>query len=339
MALPPTLEALVESVLLIRGDPPECDPTRVPLLRVARPEEQLRLSKQCDLWAFVWTSSSVLADVVRLMASLLGECSPPVTSLEIGAGLGLGSVSAALHGWSATATDTVPDALRLIALNADRLGVSSRLSVSQLDWHKAWAAVTPPLQPASFDVIIGADVLFLSSNARPILALLRDAWREWREHDAEDGGEGHSKRDMPARTPGVCTSRERMALLVDPGRPGRDELEALAGEYGIAVTRRDMACLPTSVALMKECTILILTPERADRAVGETADGGFLLVSALRACELIAGRCSPVPGSSDAAGSQRAPGKPAYGYTLPSVVEPAAVHSPDPESTAGEPPS
>lgn len=314
------------------------------MLRVAQPEQQLRLSKQCDLWAFVWTSSSVAADVV---AGLFDACRhgselrpDEPTLLEIGAGSGLCSVAAAAAGWRVTATDAVADALTLMQLNAARAGAeaAARFTTAQLDWHRGLSGSVLAASAHRFDLIVGADVLFLASNARPILTLLRDILcsddsrqREplpaavTAEPPAAAGSAAAPDADSPATS--HCPP---VALLFDPGRPGREELESLASDYGLACERHDFASLPTAVALMRECSVLVLSPARLVTEGASSRRTGSADCECNRCClrraipsalaSLRSRRVDGVPSAAVAGGDGTTSVKPSYGYTLPSVA-------------------
>ena len=293
-SLPATLSDLAESLLTISsGDGDIPVRRRIPLLHVARPAEQQRLSKQCDLWAFVWASSSALADLVTLISEDLGRrgsgvescfaLSNGILACEIGAGSGFASLACALAGWRVTTTDAVGDALALVNLNAQRLGVQAMLRTAAVSWYTGWPV---DLDASAFHVLLGADILFLSSNARPVLTLLAAAW-------------------SPAPAAAAVSSRtERLALIVDPGRPGADELEALAPDFGIAAVRRDVHDMPTSVAAMKLCTVFVLRPA--------CSAPGVLHAAALAAIEKLDARAG-------------AHATMAYGYTLPAAASPLVL--------------
>lgn len=310
------------------------------MLRVAQPENQLRLSKQCDLWAFVWTSSSVAADFVTGLA-LAGESrrGSAAQLLEIGAGSGLCSVAAALAGWHVTATDAVVDALTLMQLNAARAGpdAASRFTTAQLDWHRGLGSSSLASEAQRFDVVVGADVLFLASNARPILTLLRGVFSSADPRrceptpstDASDGAAEPSGTAAGAAKGAASVSCPPFALLFDPGRPGREEIEALAADYGLSCARYDFASLPTAVATMRECSVLLLSPigaEAPGAAEGKAAGCDCVRCALRRAADTalthLRSRCigsgaTLDPAAAASAGSSVV--KAAYGYTLPSV--------------------
>jgi predicted nicotinamide N-methyase len=113
--------------------------------------------------------------------------------LELGCGLGLPSLAAALVGADVLATDWAEDAVALLRANAERNAVALRAA------RVRWDAPEPLLGEAPWDVVLGADLLYESRNAAQLAALLPRL-----------GGE---------------------ALLAEPGRPyARSFLERLGAE-------------------------------------------------------------------------------------------------------------
>jgi predicted nicotinamide N-methyase len=86
--------------------------------------------------------------------------------VELGAGLGLPSLAAALRGGDVVATDWADDAVALLRANAARNHV--RLRVERVRWDE------PQLlrEEAPFDLVLAADVLYEARNAEQLLTLL-----------------------------------------------------------------------------------------------------------------------------------------------------------------------
>ena len=84
--------------------------------------------------------------------------------LELGAGLGLPSLAAALRGADVLATDWAEDAVELLRANAARNHVSLRAEVARWD--------EPDCFGAGWDLVLAADVLYEQRNAEQLLALL-----------------------------------------------------------------------------------------------------------------------------------------------------------------------
>jgi predicted nicotinamide N-methyase len=111
-------------------------------------------------WAELWPSGIALARVVESL-ELRGR-----RVLELGAGLGLPSLAAALGGADVLATDWAGEAVALLRANAARNGV--RLRVEQARWDEP--AVL--LREAPWDLVLGADLLYEARNAEQLRELL-----------------------------------------------------------------------------------------------------------------------------------------------------------------------
>ena len=111
-------------------------------------------------WAELWPSGQALARRVAVRA-LHGA-----RALELGCGLGLPSLAAALAGGRVLATDWSPQAIELLRDNAARNGIA-------LDAERAdWAAPEALLERAPWDLVLGADLLYEHRNGELLLPLL-----------------------------------------------------------------------------------------------------------------------------------------------------------------------
>jgi predicted nicotinamide N-methyase len=128
-------------------------------------------------WAELWPSTVALARAVA--ARSLGG----TRVLELGCGLGLPSIVAALGGARVLATDWSPDAVALLHENARRTGATLETAVHSWD---------DPELPARgpWELVLASDVLYEQRNVELLLGLLPQL--------LDDGGE---------------------VLLADPGRP------------------------------------------------------------------------------------------------------------------------
>jgi predicted nicotinamide N-methyase len=111
-------------------------------------------------WAELWPSGVALARRVAAR-SLRGA-----RVLELGCGLGLPSLAAALAGGRVLATDWSPDAIELLEDNAERNGAA--LETALVDWASPAAIV----ERAPWDLVLAADVLYERRNVAPLLDLL-----------------------------------------------------------------------------------------------------------------------------------------------------------------------
>jgi predicted nicotinamide N-methyase len=111
-------------------------------------------------WAELWPSGVALARVVG------GQ---PLTGrrvLELGCGLGLVSVTAALAGARVLAADQSPEATAFVAANAAHNGVRVQTAVC------AFNQPEPLLAGAPWDLVVAADVLYEPRNVPELLWLL-----------------------------------------------------------------------------------------------------------------------------------------------------------------------
>jgi predicted nicotinamide N-methyase len=148
-------------------------------------------------WAELWTSAVALAhDIAR--RSLRGA-----SVLELGCGLGLPSIAAALAGGRVLATDWSADAARATAANAALNLVN--LETAQV----AWGQPDVLLERAPWRYVIASDVLYEPRNTEQLLELLPR-----------------------------LVDRKGRVLIADPGRsPAEDFLKrAFAGPWHVRST-------------------------------------------------------------------------------------------------------
>ena len=117
-------------------------------------------------WAELWPSSLALARAVAAR-SLRGA-----RTLELGCGLGLPSIAAALAGGRVLATDWSPDAVAMTRANAERNGARVETLVC------SWAEPGPLVERAPWDLVLASDVLYEARNADALLELLPRLGRE-----------------------------------------------------------------------------------------------------------------------------------------------------------------
>jgi predicted nicotinamide N-methyase len=152
------MDDLVEEVVAIDGRD----------LRLLRPrdsealldEEAFEREEFLPYWAELWPSSLALARAIAKRA-LRGA-----RTLELGCGLGLPSIAAALAGGRVLATDWSTEAVAMTAANAERNGVTLETMVC------SWTAPEPLLARAPWDLVLAADVLYERRDVEPLLELL-----------------------------------------------------------------------------------------------------------------------------------------------------------------------
>lgn len=105
--------------------------------------------EELPFWAELWPSSLGLATfILRHRTELQNK-----RLLELGAGVGLSGIIAALSGAMVTQSDFIPTALDFCRVNAMLNNVEG-IKYHQADWRKF------PTEMGQFDVIIGSDILY-----------------------------------------------------------------------------------------------------------------------------------------------------------------------------------
>ena len=171
-------------------------------LRLLRPrdaealldEEAFEREEYLPYWAELWPSSLALARAIG------GRALRGARTLELGCGLGLPSIAAALAGGRVLATDWSAEAVAMTAANAERNGAGVETLVC------SWTAPELLLARAPWDLVLASDVLYEARNGDVLLELLPQL-----------GGE---------------------VLLADPGRPPASRfLEAAQATWTITSRR------------------------------------------------------------------------------------------------------
>lgn len=121
-------------------------------------EEAFEREEFLPYWAELWPSALALARVVA------GSRLRGTRVIELGCGLALPSIVAALGGARVLATDWSEDALAFAARNAERNGAA--LETARLDWG------APQVGEEPFGLVLAADVLYERRNVDQLLALL-----------------------------------------------------------------------------------------------------------------------------------------------------------------------
>jgi len=111
-------------------------------------------------WAELWPSGVALARHVA-HRELTG-----LRVVELGCGLGLPALTAAMRGAEVLATDWAEEAIELLRRNAKRNGVFLRVA------RVRWSEPEPLLRAAPWDLVLGADLLYEARNAEQLAELL-----------------------------------------------------------------------------------------------------------------------------------------------------------------------
>jgi predicted nicotinamide N-methyase len=110
-------------------------------------EDDYVMDERLPYWADLWPSAQILAGEVRTMR-LAGQ-----RVLELGCGMGLVAIAAALAGGDVTATDYYEDAILFAKLNAAE-ATGKTIATRMVDWTKM------PPDLGKFDVVLASDVLY-----------------------------------------------------------------------------------------------------------------------------------------------------------------------------------
>ena len=125
-------------------------------------EDDYARDERLPYWAELWPSAHVLA------AELEARDLTGARVIELGCGVGLPSVVAALRGAEVLATDWYEDALGFVRSNAG--AAAARVGTRLLDWNDPPPDLVSPA--AARDLVIGADLLYEARNGPALAALL-----------------------------------------------------------------------------------------------------------------------------------------------------------------------
>ena len=155
-------------------------------------EDDYVRDERLPYWADLWPSAQILANEVAIMR-LKG-----LRVLELGCGLGVVAIGAAMAGGTVTATDYYDDSLLFARLNV-RATTGQSIETRMVDWSDM------PADLGRFDVVLASDVLYEHRYASLVAeAIARTLVR---------GGE---------------------AIVADPGRIALDEFREECADRGIA---------------------------------------------------------------------------------------------------------
>jgi predicted nicotinamide N-methyase len=137
-------------------------------LRLLQPQEAAALpdagavewAPVAPYWSVLWRSG------VALACELDGAALRDLRVVELGCGLAVPSIAAARAGAAVLATDAFPEALALVAHNADANDV--RIETATVDWAEPDELV----RRAPFDLVLAADVLYERASVALLLSLL-----------------------------------------------------------------------------------------------------------------------------------------------------------------------
>jgi predicted nicotinamide N-methyase len=123
-------------------------------------EDAFAENESLPYWAELWPSGVALA---RAAAETVA---PGERVVELGCGLGVASIAAALSGADVLATDWAPEALAFTRENAARNGVLLETALA------SWTEPEELVARGPWDWVLAADVLYENRNVEPLVALL-----------------------------------------------------------------------------------------------------------------------------------------------------------------------
>jgi ETFB lysine methyltransferase len=138
-------------------------------------EDDYVKDERLPYWADLWPSAQILAREVREMR-LAGE-----RVLELGCGLGLVAIGAAMAGAQVTATDYYDDAVLFATLNV-AVATGQTIAARMVDW------TAMPADLGRFDVVLTSDVLYEPRYAALVAGAITATLRRGGEAIVADPG-------------------------------------------------------------------------------------------------------------------------------------------------------
>ena len=129
--------------------------------------DEFARDERVPYWAELWTSSIALGEHLLRDSTLRGAA-----VLELGCGVGLAGIAAVRAGAEVTMTDYDDDALLFARWNAGANldgAEGGRLKIRPRDWRLA--------PPATYDVIVGADIVYERRHFQPLMTFFEAALR------------------------------------------------------------------------------------------------------------------------------------------------------------------
>ncbi|MEO8335121.1 MAG: methyltransferase domain-containing protein [bacterium] len=158
-------------------------------------EDDYVQDERLPYWADLWPSAQILANEVAIMR-LAGQ-----RVLELGCGLGVVALGAAMAGADVTATDYYDDAILFASLNV-ATATGKEIATRMVNW------VDMPADLGKFDVVLASDVLYEHRYASMVADAIAKTLRR--------GGE---------------------AIVADPGRIALEEFLEECSDRGLASER------------------------------------------------------------------------------------------------------
>mmetsp|Transcript_24752 Transcript_24752/g.57183 ORF Transcript_24752/g.57183 Transcript_24752/m.57183 type:complete len:271 (-) Transcript_24752:128-940(-) len=196
---------------------------------------------KCNLWARMWSSSSLLAEI--LIADGVREHLSDVSAIEIGAGMAVCALTAAVRGGAKImVTDSSDHALDLVKGSARLNGVADSLSCSRMDWHSSSSVSGVAVQGGPYEFVIGSDILFASMNVQPIVKAI-----------------------IELLAPGG------LAVVIDPGRLSGEGFDEAVREAGLEAEVYEASDVAMSDGSVMRKGVLFLLTRSSDKDTERTA--------------------------------------------------------------------
>ena len=124
---------------------------------VLKGKDPFKNVSEFPFWIKLWESAMILADVASTL-----PLQPGARVLELGAGLGAPGLAAAAKGFAVTLSDYEQIILDFQRVSAAKSGLD--VDIAFVDWNK-------PPNLESFDVMMGAEVIFREDLMAPLLGV------------------------------------------------------------------------------------------------------------------------------------------------------------------------
>lgn len=123
-------------------------------------------AQELPYWTKLWPAALVLAGLASGLKPA-PRADPREPILELGAGMGLPGLAAALHGRHVVLSDIHPDALEFARAAVEMNHLEDKVTVCALDW------IAPSLDLGRYHTILGAEILYHRNLYPHLVALLR----------------------------------------------------------------------------------------------------------------------------------------------------------------------
>lgn len=147
------------------------------------PEEESLILDLCPYFATIWPSARALGQFMNERKKQFSK----KRGLEVGCGLGLPSILAALLGAQMQASDFHPDVAYWLQKNAERNRV--RIDYQPWDWTK-------PGVPGTYDFVLASDVLYESRHPKDLVTALQGLVRPGGKIYLSDPGRAYLDRAL-----------------------------------------------------------------------------------------------------------------------------------------------